>query len=105
MQFTSQAVVLAVLALLSSAQLATAAHFPGRSFQKLGGADCSVEEFGVVGNGKSYDTLPMQAAIDACFESGGGRLVVPSGMRILTGTLWLKSNIELHLEVGVVEAP
>lgn len=64
-----------------------------------GNAHCSIEEYGVVGNGQSYDTVPMQAAIDACFKGGGGRLVVPSGMRILTGTLWLRSNIELHLEV------
>jgi polygalacturonase len=41
----------------------------------------------------------LQAAIDACAAAGGGTVVVPPGNHV-TGTLWLKSNITIHLEAG-----
>ena len=44
-------------------------------------------------------TSAIQAAIDACAASGGGRVTVPAGTYI-SGTLWLRSNVELHLEHG-----
>jgi polygalacturonase len=46
-------------------------------------------------------TESIQAAIDATYEQGGGTVMVPAG-RYLTGTLELKSNINLHLDAGAV---
>lgn len=45
------------------------------------------------------DTAAVQGAIDAAFRAGGGRAVVPAGTYRI-GTIWLKSNVELHLEEG-----
>ena len=46
-------------------------------------------------------TKSIQAAIDACSAEGGGRVIIPSGTYVC-GTIWLKSNVELHLEMGAV---
>ncbi len=45
------------------------------------------------------NTAAIQAAIEACAASGGGRVTVPQG-RFVTGTVRLRSNVELHLEQG-----
>lgn len=45
---------------------------------------------------------PFQAAVDSIAAlEGGGRLVIPEGTYV-TGTLRLKSGVELHLEKGAV---
>src|SRR6185312_6393222 len=44
-------------------------------------------------------TQGIQAAIDACSAKGGGIADVPPGT-YTTGPLWLKDNVELHLEMG-----
>lgn len=48
-------------------------------------------------------TKQIQNAIDKCFLSGGGEVVVPGG-RFLTGGLRLRSNIALHLMENAVLA-
>ncbi len=47
------------------------------------------------------NSFAIQAAIDRAFECRGGRVTVPAG-RFVTGTVYLKSNTELHLECGAV---
>lgn len=49
----------------------------------------------------ALQTNAIQAAIDACFLSGGGRVVVPCGI-FRTGGLRLRSNVELYLESGAI---
>ena len=54
--------------------------------------------------GASIDELnteAIQQAIDAAASAGGGTVVVPAG-EFLTGALFLKSNVELHLSAGAV---
>jgi len=46
-------------------------------------------------------TDAIQEAVDRVSEAGGGRVIIPQG-RFVTGTLWLKSHVELHLEKGAV---
>ena len=58
-------------------------------------------EFGAKGDGKTYCTLQLQRAIDKCAETGGGVVTLAPG-RYLTGTLRLRSHVELHLERGAV---
>ena len=60
---------------------------------------CTILDFGAVGDGKALNTGAIQSAIDACTASGGGRVVIPAG-KYLSGTICLKSNVELHLESG-----
>ena len=59
----------------------------------------SITDFGAMGDGKTLNTEAIQAAIEACTASGGGRVTVPAG-KFLSGTIQLKSNADLHLESG-----
>lgn len=59
-------------------------------------ADYSVLDFGATGDGKTINTEAIQKAIDHCSEQGG-RVIIPAG-RFVTGTLFIKSNVTLHLE-------
>lgn len=59
-------------------------------------------DFGAVGDGTHNDTAAIQAAVDACNENGGGRVLLEGGHTYRCGTLILKSYVELHLEMGAV---
>ena len=65
-----------------------APHFPARDFD--------ITRFGAVADGKTDCTKAIASAIDACAAAGGGRVVVPAG-EFLTGSIHLKSNVDLHL--------
>ncbi len=57
----------------------------------------SVREFGAVGDGKTKDTAAIQKAIDAANKAGGGTVYFPRG-RYLSGTVYLKSRVRLHID-------
>jgi polygalacturonase len=59
----------------------------------------SVQAHGAVGNGKVLDTKAFQAAIDEAGENG--KVVVEPG-QYLVGSIFLKSNMEFHLQEGAV---
>lgn len=59
----------------------------------------SVTDFGAVGDGSAIVTRSLQRAIDTVADGGGGTVIVPAG-RFVTGSLRLRSNINLHLEPG-----
>ena len=61
----------------------------------------NIKDYGAKADSAFLNTEAIQKAIDACTESGGGRVTVPSGEYVI-GTLRLKSNVELHLEQGAV---
>ena len=61
----------------------------------------SVKDCGAVGDGVTLDTKAIQAAIDSVAAQGGGVVEVPSGV-YLTGSIWLRDNIDLHLNPGAV---
>jgi hypothetical protein len=61
----------------------------------------NVRAFGATGQGAKLDTPALQAAIDRCAEAGGGTVYFPAGS-YLSGTLFLKSRVTLHLENGAV---
>ncbi|MFC3197855.1 glycoside hydrolase family 28 protein [Parapedobacter deserti] len=55
---------------------------------------------GAVGDGQTLNTAAIQAAIDACAAQGGGKVVFDKG-DYLTGSVFLKSNVQLHIGEGV----
>jgi len=71
------------------------------------GANCAgaavydITDYGAKGNGQTINTKFIQAAIDKCSAAGGGTVKIPAGT-FLSGTIFLKSHIELHLEMGAV---
>ena len=58
--------------------------------------DYNIVDFGAVSDGKTLNTTAIQNAIDRAFKDGGGRVLVPSG-RFLTGSIVLKSGVEINL--------
>lgn len=60
-----------------------------------------IVDFGAVGDGKTLNTVSIQKAIDSCARTGGGTVDVPAGV-FLTGTLQLRSHVNLHLESGAI---
>jgi Glycosyl hydrolases family 28 len=82
----------------SAAGVTSALLFPRRVFPGVtSGAEYDVRKFGAVGDGVTVDTAALQRAIDSAAEKGGGRVLLPGGMRFLTGALMLKSGIDFHL--------
>lgn len=62
----------------------------------------SIVEFGAIGDGKTLNTAALQHAIDAVTAEGAsGHLLVPRG-RFVTGTLYLRSGLQLELQAGAV---
>jgi polygalacturonase len=65
--------------------------FPDREFD--------VTKFGAIGDGTNDCTKAFAAAIAACHNAGGGKVIVPPG-NFLSGAIHLLSNVNLHLEKG-----
>ncbi len=59
----------------------------------------SVKRFGAAGDGELKDTGAIQKAVDAASAAGGGTVLFPAGT-YLTGTIFLKSKVTLHLAAG-----
>ena len=64
-------------------------------------ATYAITNFGAVGDGKTINTKAIQTTIDNCAAKGGGTVVIPTGT-FVSGTLHLKSNINLYLESGAI---
>jgi hypothetical protein len=57
----------------------------------------NVRDEGAKGDGITFDTLPIQNAIDDCSNKGGGIVDFPAGSYLI-GTLYLKSNVTLNIQ-------
>lgn len=64
----------------------------------IAGMDYNVLDYGARPDG-TLCTEAINAAIEACFQAGGGRVCIPAGC-YLTGPIRLRSRVELHLEQG-----
>lgn len=62
-------------------------------------ANLDIRDFGAKAG--EISTVAIQKALDAAEAAGGGVVVVPSG-KWTTGTIWLRSRVELRLENGAV---
>jgi hypothetical protein len=61
--------------------------------------DYYVSDFGAKADGITLNTRTIQRAIDYISEHGGGRLVFGPG-NYVTGSIYVKSDVTLHLEYG-----
>lgn len=59
-------------------------------------SDYLITNFEAIGDGKTKNTEAFKKAIEKCNAEGGGRVIVPDGV-FLTGAIYLKSNVNLHL--------
>ena len=74
---------------------------PNAPGPNLGAGTYNIRDFGAKGDGQSFDTSALQAAIDACNRDQGGTVLVPAGTFVI-GAVELKSYVTLHISAGAV---
>ena len=60
-----------------------------------------VRNYGAVGDGKTLNTAAIQKAIDDCASRNGGTVLLEDGT-YMTGSIVLRSNVNLHIEQNAV---
>jgi len=65
----------------------------------LSARDYVITDYGAKSDTTVLCTAVLQQCIDRCSADGGGRVVVPAG-NYKIGTIILRSNVHLHLELG-----
>jgi len=70
------------------------------------GSIYNVKDYGAKGDGANLDHIAINKAITECNANGGGQVYLPAGT-YLSGSIRLKSNVELHLSTGakILAAP
>jgi polygalacturonase len=58
-----------------------------------------VRDSGARGDGQTLCTQAIQETLDKCAAAGGGMVYMPPGV-FLSGTLFLRSGVTLHLDTG-----
>jgi hypothetical protein len=61
--------------------------------------DQNINKYGAVADGITNNAAAIQQAIDKVSASGGGRVIIPPG-NYMTGAIFLKSGVDLHLQLG-----
>ena len=64
-----------------------------------GAVEIDVFDYGARGDGFSLDTRSIQAAIDTCSVSGGGKVLLHNG-HFISGMLILRSNVTLEVAIS-----
>lgn len=59
----------------------------------------NIKDFGAINDGVTLNTEAIKKAIDFAYNQGGGTVLIPAG-KFLTGSIELKSNINLHIDAG-----
>lgn len=70
-----------------------------KTIENLMRSELDITEYGAIGDGESLCSDAINRAVEACAESGGGRVVVPPGT-FLTGPIYLRSHVDLHVMKG-----
>lgn len=61
----------------------------------------NILDYGAVADGKTLNTEAIQKSIDDAYNSKNGKVIIPQG-KFLSGSIVLKSNVELYLSEGAV---
>jgi parallel beta-helix repeat protein len=61
----------------------------------------NITNYGAIGDGTTLNTKAIQNTVDSCAINGGGKIIIPPG-KFVTGSVRLRSNINLYLEAGAV---
>lgn len=69
------------------------------AIQQAGATDYYVTDFGARADGRTLNSACIQAAIDNASSNGGGRVIFTPG-KFVTGTIYVKDGVTLHLEAG-----
>ena len=64
-------------------------------------SEALITKFGAVADGATVNTKAIQAAIDHLAAGRGGTVVVPRGV-FVSGALFFKPKVNLHLQAGAV---
>lgn len=72
------------------------------AFDCFGQQAFSVRKFDAVGDGVTDDAKAIQRTIDSCASVGGGIVLLPAPFIFMAGPIELRSNVELHIQVGAV---
>ncbi len=59
-----------------------------------------INEVAAKNDGAFNNAAIINQAIDTVHKSGGGQVIIPSGGVYLSGSIALKENVDLHLEIG-----
>ncbi|HET7346374.1 MAG TPA: glycosyl hydrolase family 28 protein [Acidobacteriaceae bacterium] len=78
-----------------------AAPFWGSALVSGAETEALITEFGAVADGKSVNTKAIQDAIDHLAARRGGTVIIPRGI-FVSGALFFKPKVHLHLEAGAV---
>jgi alpha-L-rhamnosidase len=78
-------------------EIATSPVNPATSPEKV----YDITAYGAVRDGKTLNTQAIQSAIDKCAAGGGGTVLIPQG-EFLSGAIFLKPGVHLHLDKGAV---
>lgn len=68
--------------------------------KSLSGQTYDVSDYGAIGDGITLNTVAIQTAINECTRNGGGTVLLRGGGRYMTGTIYLKDNVTLHVANG-----
>ncbi len=80
-------------------KIITAVSLFAGSSSALGATDYFARDFGAKPDGLTLNTASLQAAIDFASSQGGGRVVLDKGDYV-SGTIYLKNDVILHIEKG-----
>lgn len=68
--------------------------FPDQNF--------NIMDYGAKADGVFNNRSAILKTIEACVQAGGGHVIIPAGDFLIKGPIYLKSNIDLHLEKNAV---
>ena len=98
--FLSVVLVVFVCSVSVASELPDWATTVGAQSKPIGSFIINATSLGAKNDGKTISTVQIQSAIDACVAKGGGKVVFDKGV-YLTGALFVKHNVELHIGEGV----